>query len=85
MHFRSVSCREETASGLRSSQDKCQDMLPVMDARTWQAQTHLSACPLLLFLSTVPSLLAGENSGAAQGWWVKAAGMPAEISAVFPI
>lgn len=59
MHFRSASCWEETASGLRSSQDKCQDMLPVMDARTWQAQTHLSACPLLLFLSTVPSLLPG--------------------------
>lgn len=64
MHFRSASCCEETASSLRSSQDKCQDMLPVMDARTWQAQTHLPACPLLLLLSTVPSLLPGwlENT-----------------------
>lgn len=59
MHFRSASCCEETASGLRSSQDKCQDMLPVMDARTWQAQTHVPAFPLVLLLSTVPSLLPG--------------------------
>lgn len=59
MHFISTSCCEETASGLCSSQDKCQDMLPVMNARTWQAQTHLPACPLLLLLSTVPSLLPG--------------------------
>lgn len=60
MHSRSASCCEETASGLHSSQDKCQDVLPVMDARTWQAQTHLPACPLVLLLSPVPSLLAGR-------------------------
>lgn len=60
MPFRSASCCEETASDLHSSQDKCQDMLPVMDARTWQAQAHLSACPLLLLLrKSLPCCLAG--------------------------
>ena len=86
MHLRSVSHWEETASGLHSPQDKGQEMLPVMDARAWQlchicpqplpSQCSRSAQPLHCFLG------GWRTSRAAQGWLVKAAQSPAEISAV---
>ena len=91
MHLRSALRWEEAVSGLHSPQDECQEALPVMDARAWQALTHLPACPqplpraLAQHSPFTASWVAGEHPGAAPGWLVKAARSPAEISALFPL
>lgn len=78
MHLRAASCQEETASGLHSPQDKCQETLPVMDAGAWQPLTQgsCSARPLRCLLG------AWRAAWNRSGLLAKAVWLPTAISAV---